>query len=146
MDPELTVPDKGFDVETSPGSPQRLVPPDRKLVILLVLLIDVSAVTASLAGTGGAMRMVLGLAFALSVPGWALVGLLRLSWPAAEVGLTTASSLALVMATAQVMLWAHAWNPILGQLLLGLAAAPVLVWQLTAPGRVGVHGMPKGQP
>jgi hypothetical protein len=67
------------------------------------------------------------------VPGWAVVGLLRLGWPAAEISLSVATSLAVVLLGAQVMLWAHLWQPLALQAVVGGLAGALLVVQLCRP-------------
>lgn len=94
------------------------------------IVIDGIALTLTQAHIGGGVRLAFGLLFVLVVPGWALVGFLRLNWPAAEVSLSIALGLAVALLIAQIMLWAHAWHPIWEQMGLGIAALPLLGAQL----------------
>jgi uncharacterized membrane protein len=97
---------------------------------LIVLVIDGIALTLTQANIVGGVRLWFGLLFVLVVPGWALVGFLRLNWPAAEVSLTIALGLAVCLLIAQAMLWAHAWHPIREQMGIGIVALPMLGLQL----------------
>jgi len=102
----------------------------RSLATALVLAIDVVALCFTHFGVHGALRMWVGLAFVLAVPGWALVGYLRLRWPAAELSLTVALSLAVTLLASEVMLWSHQWHPTTCQLIIGGISAVLLIGQL----------------
>jgi hypothetical protein len=102
----------------------------RRRAVLGALLLDLAAVAATLAHLTGSVRVLLGLGFLLFVPGLAIVGWLRLSWPAAELSLTVALSLSLVLLGSQIMLWAHWWHPVSLQVLLGALSAALLLGQL----------------
>lgn len=115
---------------------RHLPPPGRggrRLATLAVLAVDALALGLTALGTTGPVRMLLGLAFLLAVPGWAVVGYLRLAWPAAEVSLTVAASLAVTLLGSEVMLWVHAWDPLTLQAVLGATSALLLVGQLLRP-------------
>jgi len=88
------------------------------------------ALTFTQAHVTGVSRFWFGLLFVLVVPGWSIVGLLRLRWPAAEVSLTIAVSLGITLLIAQAMLWAHAWHPISEEMGIGLGALPLLSVQI----------------
>jgi hypothetical protein len=133
------------------GAPEATTPPDfpvtesnsgnnrsdvyfRGSLTLSALLIDGLAITFTHLGISGVPRLWLGLAFVFFVPGWAIVGLLGLRWPAAELSLTLALGLAIALLVAQVLLWAHAWQPANEQLGLGAGSGVLLVaqlWRLT---------------
>ncbi len=133
----------GFDEEDgtamAPFGPRRgrhQAPPGhggRVLATTLILAIDLIALCCTHFGVHGAVRMWIGLAFVLAVPGWAIVGYLRLRWPAAELSLTVALSLALTLLGSEIMLWAHAWHPTTLQLIIGGVSALLLVGQLLRP-------------
>ena len=131
LDPEVA------DWAPPPGRRGRHLPPPgrggRTVATWSALAVDAAALGLSGSGATGAPRLLAGLAFLLAVPGWAVVGFLRLGWPAAEVSLTVATSLALVLLGAQVMLWAHVWQPLALQAVVGSLAAACLVAQLCRP-------------
>jgi len=78
---------------------------------VVVTALTVAAVLVLLAGAGPALRAPVVLAFALVGPGMALVPLLRLDDPLAELSLGVALSLALDTLVALAMLYAGAWSP-----------------------------------
>ncbi len=96
----------------------------RARVDLALVTLDVVAFALALAGTGGPVRFGVGVAFGLLVPGWALVGFVRLKSLPLELGLTLATSLAVVMVLAQLMMTFHLWDP--EGLMVWLSAACVL--------------------
>ncbi len=102
----------------------------RQRAVLGAILLDVAAVAATLVHVTGPVRVLLGLGFLLFVPGLAIVGWLRLTWPAAELSLTVALSLSVVLLGSQVMLWVHWWRPVSLQVLVGALAAAALCGQL----------------
>jgi hypothetical protein len=102
----------------------------RQRAVLGAIVLDLAAVSATLLHVAGPVRVLLGLGFLLFVPGLAIVGWLRLDWPAAELSLTVALSLSVVLLGSQVMLWAHWWHPVSLQVLLGALAAAALCSQL----------------
>jgi O-antigen/teichoic acid export membrane protein len=113
-----------------------LVPPERRVqatVTLAVLLLDVLALVAAVADLHGAIRVILGLALVLVVPGWSAVGLMRLADPLLAIGLSLAVSLAVCIVAAQIALTLHAWHPVALQEVVCLVCLPFLLWQLMAP-------------
>jgi uncharacterized membrane protein len=103
---------------------------ERAIATVVVLVIDAVAVVLTMAGAHGPLRLLFGLAFVLVVPGWAVIGFLRLNWPAAEVSLTIGLSLAITLLGSEVMLWTHTWHPVTYQLILGIIAAGLMAEQL----------------
>ena len=96
----------------------------RARVSLVLTALDVVAFALALSGTGGPVRFAVGVAFGLLVPGWSLVGFVRLRSLPLELGLTLAASLALVMVLAQLMMTVHLWDP--SGLMVWLSAACVV--------------------
>lgn len=90
-------------------------------------MLDGAVLLLSLIGVGGPVRFALGVLFALLVPGWSIVGHLRLGSVALEFGLTVATSLATLMALAQLMMTAHLWHPVVLEEALAVACA-VALW------------------
>ncbi len=81
----------------------------RAITRLCVALALVNLVFALL-DVHGPLRFVLGLCFGVFVPGWSFVGLLRLRNAGLEIGLSVATSLALIMVCAQVMITLSQWH------------------------------------
>jgi uncharacterized membrane protein len=105
----------------------------RAVASLMLLVVDLGALVFAFANLHGPVRLVLGLVLGAVVPGWSVVGLLKLGNVALEVGLTVAVSLALLMVAAQVLLAAHAWHLVVLQEVTGLVCLPPLAWQFLRP-------------
>ncbi len=112
----------------------------RRAVSLCLLVADAAVGVMTVAGLHGPLRLALGLLFALAIPGWAVVGPLRLGHEALEVGLTLAVSLALLMFAAQVLLTVHAWDLTRLEEVACLACAPSLAWQGLRPSPAPTSG------
>jgi uncharacterized membrane protein len=94
-----------------------------------LLGVDVLLFVLTLSNVGGPWRFALGLAFAVTTPGWSLVGLLNLKDSALETGLSVAVSLALLMVCAQAMMALRIWHPVALEELACLICAPSLILQ-----------------
>jgi hypothetical protein len=93
------------------------------------------AVTALLSalvvsGAHGPVRAVLAVAFYLAVPGWAVVGWLRLDDEALRWSLAIGTSVAIGILSAQATLLAHLWNPSATFAVLASISAALLAGQL----------------
>jgi hypothetical protein len=99
----------------------------------LALVVDVLFLCSVVADAHGAARLVLGLAMVVVIPGWSIVGLLRLRDPALELGLTVAGSLALYTVLAQILMAIHAWHLVALEEAVGVLCVPLLMWQVVAP-------------
>jgi hypothetical protein len=94
----------------------------RHWLALSVVFIAVAACVAGWAEAPLVIRVPLVLAFALLGPGAALVPLLGLRDPLGEFTLVLGASLALDVVVACVLLYAHAWAPRAGLMILALVA------------------------
>jgi hypothetical protein len=101
----------------------------RGLISRALLFIDVAAFFTSVADGHGVLRYVLGLVLGVVIPGWSVVGLLKLNNAALEFALTVAASLAMVMVAAQILITVHLWHPIVLEELTCLLCAPALLLQ-----------------
>jgi len=101
----------------------------RAVFSVFLLGTDVLLLALTLGNVHGPWRFVLGLLFALTAPGWSVVGLLRLNDTALEMGLSVALSLALLMLSAQVMMALSIWHPVALEEITGLLCAPSLALQ-----------------
>jgi hypothetical protein len=99
------------------------------MISVTLLCVDGLLFVLTLSHVLGPWRFVLGLVFALTTPGWSLVGLVHLRSSALETGLSIASSLALIMLCAQVMMTMGLWHPVALEEALCVACAPSLIWQ-----------------
>jgi len=109
--------------------------PWRARAALALLAVDAAFVVLVVAGIHGPTRFAVGLAFALLVPGWSIVGLLHLDRPALELALTIATSLALLLVCAQLLLSLSLWHLEAFAIFLALACAPSLLWQFAERAR-----------
>jgi uncharacterized membrane protein len=103
---------------------------DARIVISATLLcVDGLLFALTVSHVLGPWRFVLGVVFALTTPGWSLVGLLHLRSSALEMGLSIASSLALIMICAQVMMTMRLWHPVALEEVMCVACVPSLILQ-----------------
>jgi hypothetical protein len=101
----------------------------RAIISTALVLVDVATFVMTMANIHGSGRFFLGLVFGLAIPGWSVVGLIKLKNAALEVGLTLATSLSLIMILAQFMMTLNLWHPVLLQELLCGLCLPSLWWQ-----------------
>lgn len=106
---------------------------------ITLLVVDLLVLGLTVADLHGPVRFTLGLILFIVIPGWSLVGLLRLGNAALELGLTVAVSLALLMVTAQILLAVHAWHLVVLQEVICLICIPSLIWQTLLILRAGNH-------
>ena len=115
----------------SVGSPsagsERRAP--RILISAFLLGVDVLLLVVTLSNVHGPWRFVLGLVFALTTPGWSIVGLLNVDDGALETGLSVAVSLASLLVCAQVMMALGLWHPVALEEIVCLICVPSLVRQ-----------------
>jgi hypothetical protein len=77
----------------------------------------------------GPVRYLFGLALGVAIPGWAMVGRLKLHDAALEVGLSIASSLAILIISAQALITIHFWHLTVYDIVLSFAVLPSLLNQ-----------------
>ena len=100
----------------------------RRVVSLVLSVVDVVALVMTVANGHGPVRFVLGLVVGVVIPGWCVIGWLRLPDPFLEASLSIALSLALIMLSAQMMMTVHWWHLAGFEILLCAVSLPVLVW------------------
>jgi uncharacterized membrane protein len=101
----------------------------RQSVSRALVVVDLAVFVLTVVNQHGVARFVLGLTFFLVIPGWSVVGLLKLRNVPLEIGLTVASSLALLMTAAQVLMTIHVWRLAGLEMVTCLACLPSLVLQ-----------------
>jgi uncharacterized membrane protein len=101
----------------------------RATISAVLVVVDAALLVFIAAGVHGPARFVVGLAVALFVPGWAIIGPLRLASPALEVGLTVAVSLSTLLVAAQLVITARLWHLTALQVAVCLLCLPSIVWQ-----------------
>ena len=111
----------------------------RLRVSIALVAVSLAIVALGLAQVHGPVRFVVGLAFGLLVPGWAVVGWMRLAQPALELGMTLAASVTILMLSAQVLITVHLWYLMGFGEVLGLVCAASLALQARQHRRRGVR-------
>jgi hypothetical protein len=105
---------------------------------LLLVYVDLFMVAMVAAHVHGPARVLGGLTFCIVVPGWSMVGLLRLNRAPLELGLTVAAGLAALTVLGQLATTVGGWHlPFLQLLICGLCLPPLLWQALTRPRRAG---------
>jgi hypothetical protein len=130
---ELRAPAKQAPGNDGRFSARRPVRSRRATVTAAVLAVDLLALYTAVTNVHGTMRVILGLALVLVVPGWSVIGLVRLTDPVLEIGLTVAISLAFYIVAAQILLTFQSWNLLALQKVSCVAWIPFLMWQLLVP-------------
>jgi uncharacterized membrane protein len=108
----------------------------RSSVSVVVCTLDVVALGLIAGQAHGLVRQIVGVAFCLVVPGWAIVGQLRLHNVPLEAGLVVAVSLASLLVVAQLAITFNAWHLTAVDVVVCVACLPSLVWQATAARRL----------
>jgi hypothetical protein len=112
---------------SSPQTP--LVAPDfRASISMALVLVDVVTFIMAVASIHGPSRFFFGLVFGIAIPGWSIIGLIKLKNAALEVGLTFATSLSLIMIVAQIMITVKLWHPIALMECVCVLCLPSLLW------------------
>jgi hypothetical protein len=107
----------------------------RQYMSLALLLVDLLALGMTLGDLHGPIRFVSGLILGAVIPGWSVVGLLRLSHAALEIALSVTVSFTLLMIAAQIILTVHAWHLLVLEEVTCMACLPSLFWQSFHPFR-----------
>lgn len=105
------------------------VPQIRVVIAMALAIIDVGALILAVADVHGPVRFVLGLMLGVLVPGWALVGLLRLGNLTLEISLASGVDLALMLILAQLLMTAHQWHLVPAEEVTAVICLPSLLWQ-----------------
>ena len=98
-------------------------------VAIALLGIDLAVLVMTIAETHGPARFVLGIVLGTVIPGWSIVGLLRLGNLALEIALALAVGLAVMMLVAQVLISLRAWHLAAFEEITCAACFPSLLWQ-----------------
>jgi hypothetical protein len=79
------------------------------------------------------VRYFVGLTLGLAIPGWAIVGRFNLRYAALEIGLSIATSVAILIISAQVLITVHYWHLTAFDIALSVAVLPSLLFQSRWP-------------
>lgn len=102
----------------------------RRALVVGAFAVQVSVLLAVAVGAPGPVRLVVGLAYVCAVPGFAVVGLLRLGEPATEAALSVVVSLMLCAAAAQLLVWWGLYSLVATLAVLGAVSILGLTGQL----------------
>ena len=102
----------------------------RRDLVVGMLVVQAAVLVAVVGGAPFGVRLIVGLAYVCAVPGFALVGLLRLSDPASEVATSLVVSLMVCTATAQGLVWAGRYSLAATLAVLGAVSTLGLLRQL----------------
>ncbi|MGB7104737.1 MAG: hypothetical protein WBD82_09090 [Acidimicrobiales bacterium] len=116
------------DGRRTPDNTSRTTDP-RLIISQILLFVDVVTFVMTVTDVHGPLRYVLGLILGIVIPGWSIVGLIKLRNAALELSLTIATSLALVMVAAQILITVHLWHPIVLEEFTCLVCLPSLLRQ-----------------
>jgi len=105
---------------------QRRVRANLSTLLLFVDLFMASMVAVNLHGP---VRVFGGLVFCLTVPGWSIVGPLRLNRAPLELALSMAAGLCALMVVAQLAVTLGFWHLTFFQLVVCVLCLPSLLWQ-----------------
>lgn len=101
----------------------------RASVSRLLVLADVAALILTVDALHGPARFFLGLVLGVVIPGWSVVGLLKLENAALEIGLTMATSLTYLMLAGQILMTVRYWHPVVFEEFTGVICLPSLLGQ-----------------
>jgi hypothetical protein len=83
---------------------------NRRALAVVALVVQALVVLAVAADGPLAVRLPLSLLYVFAVPGFAVIGLLRLPEPVTEMALSVVVSMVLATATAQVLVWSGSYS------------------------------------
>jgi hypothetical protein len=101
----------------------------RRRISVILAIVDVATLLLAATNVDGPVRFFLGLVLGIFIPGWSVVGLIKLKNAALEVGITMAVSLSLLMLCAQVLITARLWHLALFEDFTCVVCLPSLMWQ-----------------
>lgn len=130
------VPDDDWFISGSTGDRWNVrqyenAPQVRRRFTQFLVAVDLANLIMAFANTHGPVRFFLGLLFGVLVPGWSIIGYLKLKNAALEIGLSVATSLALIMVCAQVMITLDLWHLVSFEEILSIACLVPLLRQST---------------
>jgi hypothetical protein len=105
----------------------------RVMVSRLFVIVTVMNILFAAIDWTSSVRYLFGLALGVAIPGWAIVGRLKLRDAALEVGLSVATSVAILIVSAQLLITAHLWHLTAYDIVLSLAVLPSLLHQSQWP-------------
>ncbi len=96
---------------------------------MVLLAIDLVSLGVTVGGVHGPARFIFGVTLGLFIPGWSVVGLLKLDSAALEFALTVGASMAILVVASQILIGMHAWHLFALEVVTCLVCLPSLVVQ-----------------
>jgi hypothetical protein len=113
------------------ASQYQSAPQVRRKFTQFLVAVDIANLIMAFANTQGPARFFLGLLFGVLVPGWSIIGFLKLKNGALEIGLSVATSLSFIMISAQIMITLSLWHLVAYEEILCIACLLPLLLQST---------------
>jgi len=101
----------------------------RRALSQLFVVVDVATIMLVLLDVHGPLRFVFGLIVGLAIPGWSIIGLVKFENAPLEIALTMSVSFAVVMVSAQLLMFVQWWHLAGFEVIVCLACLPSLLWQ-----------------
>jgi hypothetical protein len=105
----------------------------RVVVSRIFVFVTVLNIFNAVIGWTSPVRYLCGLALGIAIPSWAIIGRLKLDDVALEAGLSLATSVAILIVSAQVLITIHFWHLTAFDVLLSFAVLPSLLHQSLWP-------------
>jgi uncharacterized membrane protein len=119
-----------------PASTRRSQFDGRRAVTAVLALLDAAVLALVVVGVHGHARELAGLVFCVFVPGWSIVGLVRIRDAVLELCLTMATALASLVVLAQVVITLSDWRLFGIEVVVCAVCLASLLYQLVAVQRV----------
>ena len=101
----------------------------RRTLSMALVAVDVAVFVLAFTHVHGPARLFLGLVLGIFIPGWSVVGPLKLGHAALEASLAVAMSFVLLMLSAQVLMTVHQWHLQGFEEVVCALCLPSLLWQ-----------------
>lgn len=101
----------------------------RRMISFFLALCDLVLMLMTMVSAHGPLRFALGLALGLIIPGWCIIGWMKLTEPFLEASMSIGVSLAVLMLSAQLMLTWHWWHLGGFEIILSAVCLPILLAQ-----------------
>jgi hypothetical protein len=114
----------------------------RMLVSQFLIFVDVVVFIMTVADINGPLRFVFGLILGVVIPGWSIVGPLKLNNPPLEFGLTLSVGASLLMIVAQILMTTNLWHLAALEDVVCIVCLPSLIFQARSRRSSGQHTGP----
>ena len=115
------------------STPRPVVVNIRRAISQLFVVVDVATIALVVLDVHGPIRFLFGLIVGVAIPGWSIVGLVKFENAPLEIALTMTVSFAIVMASAQLLMFVQWWHLAGFEVIVCLICLPSLLWQARRP-------------